>query len=225
MSVFCLKKIKAPIRLHEELKCARQKSGASLELLEEKTHIPIKYLSALESGHYTELPKAKAYRLAYVREYAIALNLNPETTIYKFTQENGLDDVSQIHPHRSIKTFPFSSVALLLRNLLIAVLVLIFAIYLIWQIKGIVTPPNLTIYTPLEGSLSSRPIAIIQGVTEKECRININGQDIMADEQGNFTTLINLSTGVNTITISATKKHGKTTTEIRHVIVQGGGGI
>ncbi|KKQ40177.1 MAG: hypothetical protein US58_C0023G0011 [Candidatus Magasanikbacteria bacterium GW2011_GWA2_37_8] len=162
--------------------------------------------------------------MAYVREYATALNLNPETTIYKFTQENGLNDIAQIHPHRSIKNFPFSSIALLLRNLLIAVLVLIFAIYLIWQIKGIVTPPKLTIYTPLEGSLSSRPIAIVQGITEKECHININGQDIMADEQGNFTTLINLSTGVNTITISATKKHGKTTTEIRHVIVQSGGG-
>ena len=42
----------------------------------------------------------------------------------------------------------------------------------------------------------------------------------MINEQGHFASTIDLSKGVNTITMTATKKHGKSTSLVRHVIYQ-----
>ncbi|MCX6779887.1 MAG: hypothetical protein NT034_01765 [Candidatus Magasanikbacteria bacterium] len=46
-----------------------------------------------------------------------------------------------------------------------------------------------------------------------------NGQEIKVDENGQFNTTILLADGVNTLTLSTTKKHGKTTTLVRHIVV------
>jgi hypothetical protein len=42
----------------------------------------------------------------------------------------------------------------------------------------------------------------------------------MVNEQGHFETKVDLTTGLNTITILATKKHGKTTAITRHIVVK-----
>ena len=76
MSIFCFKKLDPSLRLGERFKQHREAAGLPIEQLSEKTHIQIKYLEALECGAFPELPKARAYRLAYVREYAAQLGLD-----------------------------------------------------------------------------------------------------------------------------------------------------
>ena len=58
-----------------------------------------------------------------------------------------------------------------------------------------------------------------QPLLVKECHLEANGQEIKVDENGKFNTTILLADGVNTLTLSTTKKHGKTTTLVRHVVV------
>src|SRR3989339_709551 len=74
-------------------------------------------------------------------------------------------------------------------------------------------------YFPIEGQLSNRAETAIQGETDKESQLEVNGKEIKVNEQGKFNDVILLSNGVNTITLSTTKKHGKTTTVTRHVVV------
>lgn len=220
MSIFCFKKISPPVRLGEQLKEARTKLGLSLETVSSKTRIAEKYLQAIEESNFEALPKARAYRLAYIRGYAGLVKLNPQKISCQFCKENGLGDVINQHPRRSFKCFPFYSFSWMARNVLIALFLVVFIGYLSWQVRGILTPPVLDVYSPQEGFISGRAEATVQGKTEKECRLTINGQTVQVDERGNFTAPINLSTGVNTITLSATKKHGKTTTVTRHVVVK-----
>lgn len=220
MAVFCQKKLDPSIRVCMRLKKTREDAGLSLDDLEQKTHISKKYLSAIENCEFEKLPKAKAYRIAYLREYALAVNLNPDTVVYQFTREAGLDDVKTIHPQTSVKFFPFSSISYMARNLAVVILILAFVAYLIWQIKGIVEPPKLLVYTPQEGFVTNNMRTLIQGETDRECKITINGQELMTNEQGQFSTNIDLTNGVNAITIESTKKHGKTTTVTRHVVAK-----
>jgi ribosomal 50S subunit-recycling heat shock protein len=58
----------------------------------------------------------------------------------------------------------------------------------------------------------------VQGETEPEAQITINGQETKNSEKGQFKEEISLAEGVNTITFVVKKKHGKTTTETRHVV-------
>ena len=76
------------------------------------------------------------------------------------------------------------------------------------------------VYSPQNGYITNANPLVVRGETEPEVYISINGEEIVHYEAGQFETSIYLAPGVNTITISATKKHGKTTTETRHVILK-----
>ena len=76
------------------------------------------------------------------------------------------------------------------------------------------------VFPKLEGQISNRAEITIQGETDKENRLEANGKEIKVNEQGKFNDTILLSNGVNTITLSTTKKHGKTTVVTRHVVVK-----
>lgn len=220
MAIFCLKKLESPVRLGERLKKARESQGLTLAELAATTHITLEYLTALEESNFSLLPKARGFRLAYLREYAEALGLSPSSCLHQFHKEEGWEDIKNIHPSKDLKISRFYSLSFLARNILIAIFVLAFAGYLIWQVRGILEPPQLTIFFPPEGAVSEKLNIAVQGETEKESRLSINGQEIMVNEQGRFESAVDLSEGLNTIIISAAKKHGKTTTVTRHIVAK-----
>lgn len=222
MAVFCVKNLESLLRVGERLKKAREEKQLSLEDVYKKNRIPLKYLEAIESGRFKELPQAKAHRLAYIREYAETLNLNPASFLYQFSQESDLTNEISTLPRRPGKLWAQRSISNIFRNIAIAVLLLGFVGYLTWQVNGILQPPKLTVFTPADGYISGKLTALVQGETEKEVRLTINGKDTMPNNNGRFEIPVDLSNGVNTITISAIKKHGKVTTVTRHVIVKFG---
>lgn len=220
MSIFCYKKIDTATRLGDQLRQQRLEADLTLEQVESKTHIPRKYLEAIESNHYHELPKAKAHRLAYIKEFATAVGLSPTICTSQLECEEGFDETTPTHPYRAIRLFPFASISIFIRNAALFGAVGLFAFYLVWQVKGILEPPMLTIYSPEEGFVFSNPEATIMGETKPEVQITVNGQNVMVNNEGKFETVLDLSTGLNTITVLATKKHGKTTTVVRHLVVK-----
>lgn len=222
MSIFCIKKIAPPVRLGQTLQDARLKAGITLFSLEQKTRIAEKYLRAIEENNFSVLPPARAYRLAYIREVAKTIGYNPEKAIYQFTQEDGLGDIKIEHPQSGLNKIKPYLTSWLVRSIFIIGIIVVFVGYLLWQVKGILTPPTLEIYSPIEGTIVNQTESeiIVEGSTEKETHLTINGQETRVNEQGKFNTTINLSAGVNVITITATKKHGKTITETRHIIVK-----
>lgn len=220
MSLFCLKKLPPSIFLSEQFKKARAEKGLDFFSLSLTTGVPEKYLRALEEHNFSALPPAKAYRLAYVKSYAEALGLPPDKCIRQFKIEDGLKNIPAQHTILSNKKKLNGSIALLLRNISLIIFVIAFAFYFIYQIRGILEPPHLIIFSPDEGYVTEQNNILVRGETDKETKLTVNGQDIMVNEEGKFEVNLDLSKGVNTITISATKKHGKTTSNTRHVVVK-----
>lgn len=220
MTIFCIKKMKSAMRLAEKLKKTREEQGLDLQALFKCTRIPVKYLEAIEAGEFCKLPKAKAHRIAYIKEISKTLNLDSNECIDQLEKESGLDDSPFLHPHQSIRLFPFASISIFFRNATLVAMVFFFAGYLVWQVKGILEPPYLAVFSPTEGFVVSKPRTTIEGETEKESKLTVNGQEVMVSEEGKFSTEIDLSSGVNTIEIAATKKHGKTTSITRHIVVK-----
>ncbi len=217
MSVFCYKNLDTAKHLGAELKEAREKKEFSLSEVEKLSFIPLKYLQALEAGNFLLLPKGRAHLNAYLRKLCKIYELNFEQIIYKFHCEDGFKKTAHDQPKK--KFHHLNHNFLWARNLSLATFVLFFIGYLGFQIYGITTPPKLVIFTPIEGQLSSHTEISVQGATDKECHLEANGQEIKVDENGQFNTTILLADGVNTLTLSASKKHGKTTTLVRHIVV------
>jgi cytoskeletal protein RodZ len=220
MTMFCFKKVNPCLRLGDKIKKTREDRGLDLISVSKLTRIPQKYLTAIETGNYSLLPMAKAHRIAYIREIAKIFQLPAEECLEQFENEFGLAGADLEHPRRGIKLFPFSSISIFIRNFAAFAMVFVFAGYLMWQVRGILQPPHLAVFSPDEGFIVATAHTTIEGETEKESRLTVNGADVMVNEQGKFSAQIDLGPGVNTIQISATKKHGKTTTITRHIVVK-----
>lgn len=221
MSIFCFKKLDSTKRLGTRLKEAREARGLTLTQVLQNTRIPLAYLEAIEAGKFSKLPKAIAFRRAYIKEYALAVGLTAESCAEQLISEAGLADVPTKHPHKHISFSPFASLSIALRNSLMIGAAALFAGYLLWQVKGVLQPPKLELFAPLEGEVINQLSMPLQGQTDPEVALSVNGDGIMVNEKGQFATTIDLAPGLNTLTIQALKKHGKTTTITRHVVARG----
>jgi cytoskeleton protein RodZ len=68
------------------LKSAREASGVALRDIAAKTKISVSALEALERSDFSRLPGG-IFSRAFVRSYAIAVGLDPETTVQEFLAE------------------------------------------------------------------------------------------------------------------------------------------
>lgn len=73
--------------------------------------------------------------------------------------------------------------------------------------------PTLEIKDPQDNSKTNKQEISINGTTDKEVFVRVNDSPIVVDVQGNFTTLVRLKDGSNTITVSAQDVAGNVETK------------
>ncbi len=218
MSQFSFKKIEQYVPLGTIFKNQREKQGFNLEDITRKTRIPLPYLNALEENNFSTLPRATGYRLAYVKHYAVVLGLDGRRCAHKFIEEAGLTNAAKSVTTPRVRFFPGGSLVSLIRNIALIGFVFLIIGYLVWQIKGIMEPPKLTIFSPYDGYTTNEKNILLQGTTDTETQLLVNGENVMVNNQGQFQVNVALSNGLNTLNIKSIKKHGKTTEMTRHII-------
>lgn len=214
---FCKRLNTPPKRVCLRLKELREEKKVTLEEMAHKTKIDKKYLEALEKCQFEKLPKALIYQKNIVRRYAESLGVKPDLFLEQYLIEETHKQKIK-HPHTALKNNFWSQLPTFLRYGFLMLIILIIVFYLGWQIKNIIKPPKLVIFSPIEGYITENDQLLLVGETEKEAKVTVNGKDIKNNENGQFKEMINLSSGVNTITIVTKKKHGKTTAQIRHIV-------
>ena len=220
MGIFCFKNIKTSERLGEELKNTREKKGIDLTTAASETHISQKYLEAIEQSNFSILPPTYAHRLAYIKKYAKFLELDEKKIADRFSKDEGMENINSNLMVPQQQKLKVPSLFVLVRNLVISIFLILFVFYAFWQIQGVLRPPTLVVYSPSEGFVANTLNILVEGYTDKETHVTVNGQEIMVDEDGRFSSNIDLSKGINTINIVANKKHGKTTSITRNIIVK-----
>jgi len=84
--------------------------------------------------------------------------------------------------------------------------------------KKVVFGPQITISSPLNGSLASSSLIEIIGVAKNIKEISLNDRKIFIDEKGNFKEKVLLSYGYNVIVIKASDKFDSKTEKVLEVI-------
>lgn len=208
--------------ISEQLIAARKEKKLKLEDIAKKLNINCKYLSALEKGEFQKLPKG-VYGKNFLREYALFLGLDYGEISKIFDEETGSGSRgknSELFSKQVVKPWHFLAVPKIVKNLIILTITLICFSFLGFRIKKIMAPPELSIYTPADNIFINSRVAQVAGKTEKESQIVINGELILSDKEGNFAKEVNLKTGVNTITITANKKYGRSKTIVKQILVK-----
>ncbi|MBN2909407.1 helix-turn-helix domain-containing protein [Polycladomyces sp. WAk] len=75
---------------HNEWKEARERKGLTLEDIQEKTKIQLRYLQAIEDGDFGKLP-SMFYAKTYIRAYAACIGVNPTALLRQYEEAMGVD--------------------------------------------------------------------------------------------------------------------------------------
>ena len=204
------------------LRTAREKAHFTLEDLAQDTHIKIEYLHSLEENDFDSLPAATFIK-AYIRNYARVFKLDEKPLFailrrdYEESVRGQLIPREFLYPQLKKKTL-WSPVHLILLS--VVLIFTVFFSYAAWQWYQLNRPPVLVLFSPEENEEVASKV-ILKGNTKAEAILTVNSVPVALQADGFFETELYLpQEGMNTITIKASDKSGKSTILQRSVRVK-----
>jgi len=199
-----------------ELKRTREEKKITLQKAARELKIGRNYLEHIEAGEFDRLPEG-IYRKKIFQEDADYLGVNYKGFLKELNTLSRQTDKSQLFSYQRVKSryllFPK-----IIKNLAIALVFLACLFYLGSRVKEIFAPPELVIDNPKDNLVTEDNSIAVIGTTEPEAEVSVNGELILINENGFFQKEIYLKDGVNTITITAKKKHSRNNTATRQVL-------
>lgn len=104
------------------------------------------------------------------------------------------------------------------RYLLIAVLSIL-AVYGLIEGWPLLSGPSLSVTAPLENGSYPGGIVTITGKATRIAMLSLNGNPLLHDENGDFTTTLTFPHGASILTFVATDRFGRHVTETRTIFV------
>lgn len=197
----------------ETLTLTRTKKRISLKKASHDLAIKIEHLMALESEAWRQLPEPTFVK-GFITSYAVYLGLDPQKLQALYRRE--FDE--RKYPKKTISADSQKRLYLTpsrLINLIFALAILMFVVYLVIQYSSILSAPEVEVESPKDDETTSVPVILVRGTTEKDTTISINGQFVPVDEDGKFTYQYTLTEGKNSIEIVAAKRLSPKTRIIR----------
>jgi len=212
--------------LGEKLRNLRENRRITILEASRGTKIQVRYLEFLEAGDYDSLP-ADVYVRGFLRSYGDFLGVDEHILVKLYEKEKGIKDnlAKSKNPrasNRFVDPVNISSFVFTPKKLAIAILVLVVfsaIAYLYREVGSFSNDPRLIIFSPSNNSEISGNSVVVDGVTDKDSKLFINGQPILVDDDGRFREELMLQSGVNTISVHSENKFGKEKTET--ISVQG----
>ncbi|HVF69341.1 MAG TPA: helix-turn-helix domain-containing protein [Xanthomonadales bacterium] len=207
------------VRLEQRLKDARIQRHLTLEQAAKATKIKPHFLEAIERGAYNELP-SPAYARGFVRNYADFLGLPNAQASALFKRDFDEKKSVKVLPDGMVARNDFAINRVNIRKVIIGVfVVLLVVIFLLFQVRGVLFPPSISLSSPKADSAVARDVSIL-GKTDSSATITINNEPVFVNTTGNFEKKITLFPGKSVITIKAKNRFGKESTLKRTVNVR-----
>ncbi len=220
MSHFSKKHIAEPVRICVRLKSLREAQKISLTEMVQRTKLQKDAILAIESCAFHKLPSGEIYQKLFIKRYLLALDIDPTPYLKQFEYEELHIKESTLAPLQKKKTHlsAIQNLPSIAKALGISATAFFICIYLGFQMFHLLEAPSLVLGSPIDGIVSTEALVTVEGHTEPEVTVKINGESIMSNQTGVFATDLNLQPGLNTILITAEKKHGQQTSITRHII-------
>ncbi len=196
----------------EVLKNKRELLGKTLEKVSADTKVQKRFLKYIENNQF-EYFDSEVFLTGFIKIYAKYLELdtskvlalyrrsNPNKTPRDISNKN-VEPISSKKLKQKITVEPKLIITILLTIFLLG----IFA-YIGSQIYKFQRPPSLEISSPIPDSKVQTEDITVNGKTDLESIIEINGTTVETNEKGEFSYKITLKEGLNTITIKARKNN------------------
>lgn len=206
----------------EILREERERHHLPIGKLAQKTLIKEKYLRALEENKFEQLPAATFVR-GYIKIYAQLFGFDHQPLVALLRRDFKESVKGQLVPREFIKPVlkkrqNWGPATFVVLGLALTFITLISYVGLQWHM--LTQPPSLKIISPLEDSLVAARLSV-SGQTTADAIVTVNSLPVALQADGSFETEVYLSReGVNTISVEAQDRRGKTTLVQRSVRVK-----
>lgn len=220
---FVIRKFDYQETLGAKLRVIRRCANLTLSELSAQTKIRKSFLTAFENGDYAKLPDP-IYARNYLKTYIRALGGDVEYFLEQFESECGTCDFvkhAQL-PRRRTSAWQLFVASRYVKIFFVVAIAACVASYMGYQLREIVAPPDLLVYEPSDGFLTTNAHVTVSGHAEQGAKVLINGLNILLSQDGSFETEVALERGINLIMIESTKRHSRPATEYRRVVLRQG---
>ncbi|MCL4397783.1 helix-turn-helix domain-containing protein [Patescibacteria group bacterium] len=196
---------------------ARNRKKLTLEQAEKATKIRRKFLEALEKNEFSKLPPG-TFTKGFIKNYAAFLGLSVDDTLAFYRRQVNEEKISTLpvkNPAPPTPKSPFSSLSF--TGVGVMILVILFFVYLVYSYLSFAGSPALALDTPAKNAVVNTDEIEVTGKTDPDATLMINNQAVSINENGTFSTKIDLTPGLNTITIIASNKFHRQTTITRNL--------
>lgn len=202
-------------------------AGDCLRRRREDLHLPLKelskelgirydYLDGLEGGRYHELPP-QVYVRGFIKSYANRLGIDAGQLIKMYNRETSFlsdeelkDKIKKGKVDKPGWKDYLAVTPRLLTFLGSFVIVLVLGYYFSHQINSFNSKPYLFIASPSADEVVKENELWVNGNTEKDAILKINGQEISVGADGGFNQKITLAEGRNVLVVEAKNRFNKT---------------
>lgn len=217
---FVIRKFDYSESLGEKLKAIRKSAGLTLSEMAAKTKIQKSFLQALEVGNYTKLPDP-IYARNYLKVYVRALGGDVGYFVEQFEDECGTCDFTKNArlPRARARALQFLVASRLVKVFSLSLIGLMIVGYLGFQVRAIVSPPELLVFAPADGIKTQEALITVTGQAQEGSQVRVNGVDVLLSQDGTFEVDVALERGLNVIAIESQKRYSKSATEYRRVVL------
>ncbi len=218
---FVIRKFDYAENLGEKLKAIRRSANFTLSEMETKTKIRKSFLKAFETGDYASLPDP-VYAKNYLKIYVRALGGDVDYFIDQYEAECGTCDFMKNArlPRRRARALQFLVASRYVKVLAVLAVAVAITGYVGYQVRAIVSPPDLLVYQPSDGILTDEALIAVTGHAEDGASVKVNGIGVLLSTTGSFEIDVALERGLNIIEIESTKRYSRPAMEYRRVVLQ-----
>jgi len=199
----------------EILKKERLSKKYSLRKIEELTKIKKEFIDDIENCRWNRLPEYSTV-LGFVKSLSQYLEIDERKAVAVLKRDYPPKKQDQMNPKPDIvNKFNWSPKLTFWFGFIFTFLLVI--LYLLFQYKKFVSPPNLVVDLPEENQTILQNKVRVLGKTDSDAVITVNNQPVLISNDGDFEVKLQITSETNEIFIKAVSRSGKETVIRRNI--------
>lgn len=209
------------LSIGEALRAAREGRGESVEDVERLTHVGKKFVHALEANDLGKLPEP-VYARKFVKVLAKHYGIDPEAASDALLKEMAVSVEAPAagRPVNFVEGRSLVASPILFKSAALGVLFLGIIGYFAYSVHDILKPPVVTLYSPHDDQVFADNRVVIEGLTEPEVDLSVNGEPVLIEADGSFKDMLNMPPGVSHLRVIAKKRHSREREILLKVVVE-----